>query len=185
MHVSKTTACLSFPLSVSMEQLNWLCGIVCTEFLPKSCQRNSIFAKIWQKETHFAWRPKKIYCNILLNASWVWKGFRKKFVKKIKAHLISNIFFQSCCVQDSTRNTTKSEAKEIVDLKIWHHTDVIYMLDNFGKNRNTQSDLWSDDENHETMQQITCHYDLFSSLTALCLHSRPWSNNFPILWMLI
>lgn len=36
------------------------------------------------------------------------------------------------------------EAKEIVDLKIWHHKHVIYKMGNVGKNRNTHSDLWSD-----------------------------------------
>lgn len=36
------------------------------------------------------------------------------------------------------------EAKETVDLKIWHHKYVIYRLGNVDKNRNTQSDLGFD-----------------------------------------
>jgi len=40
--------------------------------------------------------------------------------------------------------TKVREAKETVDLKIWHHKHVIYKMGNLGKNRNTHSDLWSD-----------------------------------------
>jgi hypothetical protein len=101
------------------------------------------------------------------------KRLQKKICKENQSPFdIKHFFPIMLCTRQYKKYNKVREAKEIVDLKIWHYTVVIYMLDNFGKNRNTQSDLWSDDENHETMQQIN-YYDLFSSLTALCLHSRP------------
>jgi hypothetical protein len=42
------------------------------------------------------------------------------------------------------KNNKVREAKEIVDLKKWHHEHVICEMGNIGKKRNTHSDLWSD-----------------------------------------
>jgi hypothetical protein len=69
---------------------------------------------------------------------------QKKVLKKIKAHLISNILSIILCTRYYKKYSKVREAKEIVDLKIWHYKHVIYELGNGGKNRNTQSELWSD-----------------------------------------
>ena len=70
------------------------------------------------------------------------------------------------------------EAKETVDLKIWQHKHVIYKMGNVGKKVARTLICGLTYENHEIMQQIKSHYDLFSSLTAMCLYSRPQSSSF-------
>jgi len=71
----------------------------------------------------------------VLKASWVCRGSEKDCKENLSIMLFIRYYKKYSKVR---------EAKETADLKIWHHKYVIYKLGNVDKNRNTQSDLWSD-----------------------------------------
>jgi len=71
----------------------------------------------------------------VLKASWVCRCSEKGCTENLSIMLFTRYY---------KKYSKVGEAKETVDLKIWHHKYVIYRLGNVDKNRNTQSDLGFD-----------------------------------------